>query len=286
MAEIWNKYDPTAARPHPKPGRTHRPKSLTFDMHAHVGIPAAAQFVAPHFDPMTTPLVRWQSDHTRAVNAKQEGDLKTRITPAGFDQRLKDLDAMGLDMQLVMPPPPQCYYTVPVEIAVKAAQIVNDGIAEFVARAPDRYVALGTVPMPDGHEAAKELERAMKQLGFKGAQVLTNVDGRELSDPAFRAVLGESRGTRRAHRHPSERVHGRQAFRALLLQQRHRQPARDDDRGALPHLRRRAGAAPEPEDPGRAWRRVSRRLLGPDRPCLGRARGLQGRPAEPADQLS
>jgi aminocarboxymuconate-semialdehyde decarboxylase len=185
MAEIWNKYDPTAARAHPKPGRQNRPKSLTFDMHAHVGIPAAGQFVAPHFDPMTTPLVRWQSPETRAVNAKQEEDLKTRITPAGFDQRLKDLDAMGLDQQLILPPPPQCYYTVPIEIAVKAAQIVNDGIAEFVARAPDRYIGMGTVPMPDGHEAAKELERCMKQLGFKGAQVLTNVDGRELSDPAF-----------------------------------------------------------------------------------------------------
>ncbi|HEV7874474.1 MAG TPA: amidohydrolase family protein, partial [Enterovirga sp.] len=185
MAEIWNKYDPTAARSHPKPGRTNRPKSLTFDMHAHVGIPAAGQFVGSHFDPMTTPLVRWQSPETRAVNAKQEEDLKTRITPAGFDQRLRDLDAMGLDQQLILPPPPQCYYTVPIDIAVKAAQIVNDGIAQFVARAPDRYIGMGTVPMPDGKEAAKELERSMKQHGFKGAQVLTNVDGKELSDPEF-----------------------------------------------------------------------------------------------------
>ena len=185
MADVWNKYDPTAARAHGKPGRANRPASLTFDMHAHVGVPAAAKFIAPHFDPMTTPLVRWQSPETRAVNAKQEGDLATRITPVGFDQRLRDLDAMGIDMQLVMPPPPQCYYTVPVEIAVKAAQIVNDGIAEFVAREPGRFVALGTVPMPDGREAAKELERCMKELGFKGAQVLTNVDGRELSDPEF-----------------------------------------------------------------------------------------------------
>ena len=41
------------------------------------------------------------------------------------------------------------------------------------------------MPLQDGKEAAKELERSMKQLGFKGCQVLTNVVGKELSDPAF-----------------------------------------------------------------------------------------------------
>jgi aminocarboxymuconate-semialdehyde decarboxylase len=183
MADIWNRYEPTAARKHDKPGRTFRPKSLTLDIHSHVGIPAAAALVQPHLDPNTVPLVRWQSPETRAVNDKQEGDLKTRIT--GMDQRLADLDAMGLDMQLIMPPPPQCYYTIPLEIAVKAAQIVNDGLAEFVSKRPDRFVALGTVPMSDGNEAAKELERCMTKLGFKGVQVLTNVAGNELSDPAY-----------------------------------------------------------------------------------------------------
>ena len=39
--------------------------------------------------------------------------------------------------------------------------------------------------MPDGNEAAKELERCVGKLGFKGVQILTNVNGKELSDPAF-----------------------------------------------------------------------------------------------------
>jgi aminocarboxymuconate-semialdehyde decarboxylase len=92
---------------------------------------------------------------------------------------------MGLDMQLVMPPPNQCYYTVPLDVAVKASAMVNDGIAEYAARRPDLFVALGTVPLQDGNEAAKELERGMKTLGFKGAEILTNVAGNELSDPAY-----------------------------------------------------------------------------------------------------
>ena len=83
-------------------------------------MPAAAAFVKPHLDPMTNPLVLYAMPETRALNQKQEADIRERIT--SHDQRLTELDAMGIDFQLVMPPPPQCYYTVPVEIAVKAAQ--------------------------------------------------------------------------------------------------------------------------------------------------------------------
>src|SRR5262249_50240317 len=129
------------------------------------------------------PLVNFATPETRALNQKQEEDVRERIT--GHHQRLADLDAMGIDFQLVMPPPPQCYYTVPIDVAVKAAQIVNDGIAEFVSKIPDRLAGVGSVPMADGNEAARELERCVRQLGFKGVEILTNVNGAELSDPAF-----------------------------------------------------------------------------------------------------
>jgi len=92
---------------------------------------------------------------------------------------------MGIDMQMIAPPPLQCYYTVPLDIAVKAAQIVNDGIAAYCAKHADRLKGFGSVPMLDGHEAAKELERCVGKLGFTGVEVLTNVAGKELSDPAF-----------------------------------------------------------------------------------------------------
>jgi aminocarboxymuconate-semialdehyde decarboxylase len=74
---------------------------------------------------------------------------------------------------------------VPIEVGVKAARAVNDGLAEFVGRAPDRLIGIGTVPLQDGVEAASELDRSMHDLGFKGAEILTNVDGRELSDASL-----------------------------------------------------------------------------------------------------
>src|SRR5262245_9795259 len=178
----WNNYGPTAARAHGKPGRELRPDGIPIALHSHLGVPRAAELVKPHLAAAASPLVRFANAETKALNQKQESDIMAR---ASLEQRLADLDAMGLDMQVIKPPPPQCYYALPIEIAVEAARIINDGIAEFVARKPDRLKGFGTVPMPDGNEAAKELERCVSKLGFKGVQSLTNVNGQELSDPAF-----------------------------------------------------------------------------------------------------
>ncbi len=183
MSNVWNKYANTAARKHGKPGRERRPKSVTIDCHTHVAVPRAAQYIKPHLDPTTIPLAHFASADTKALNAKQEGDIGTRIT--GYDERFRDMEAMGVDMQLVMPPPPQLYHTVALEYAVPAAQMINDGIAEFCAKHPDRFIPTGTVPMQDATEAAKELERCMTKLKFKGVEILTNVAGKELSDPSF-----------------------------------------------------------------------------------------------------
>jgi aminocarboxymuconate-semialdehyde decarboxylase len=183
MADIWNRYEPTAARKRGKPGRETRPKSTTVDMHAHVAVPRAGEIAGPHVDPSKVPLDHFSTPETKAIMAKQAADIGGRIRPT--DERFKVMDDMGVDMQLISPGPPQLYYTVPLDIAVQATRALNDGIAEYVGRHPDRLVALGGVPMADGNEAAKELERCMKTLKFKGVEVLTNVAGRELSDPAF-----------------------------------------------------------------------------------------------------
>jgi len=183
MPEQWNKYGPTAARKHRKPGREVRPKSTTIDIHSHVAIPRAGAFVKPHLDMSTIALAHFANTETKTLSQKQEEDVRARIT--GYDERLADLDAMGIDVQLVMPPPNQCFYTVPLDVSVEASRIVNDGLAEWVARKADRFVALGAVPLIDGGEAAAELERCMKSLGMKGVEILTNVAGRELSEPDY-----------------------------------------------------------------------------------------------------
>ena len=129
------------------------------------------------------PLVNFATPDTRTLNQQQDADRTSRMTK--YDERLADLEEMGVDLQVVKPPPPQCYYTLPIEIADKASRMVNDGLAEYVSRHPDRFVAFGTVPLQDGSGGRHRTERCVKKLGFKGVQILTNVAGRELSDPAF-----------------------------------------------------------------------------------------------------
>ena len=185
MPEIWNKYDNTAARKHGTPGRERRPKSTTIDAHCHVAVPHVGEIVTPHLKQSTDPLVAQSAQETQALMAKQAADLRTRISTT--DERFAAMDDMGVDMQLVAPAPPQIFYNLPLDVGVEAARALNEGIAEYAGRHTDRLIALGGVPMQDGNEAAKELERAVKQLGFKGVEILTNVNGKELSDPAFAA---------------------------------------------------------------------------------------------------
>ena len=179
----WNRYGPTAAREHGQPGRIGRPSTVTVDIHAHVYVEAAADYVAPYLDMSQHPLTQFASEETKTLNKGQDAERRARMT--GYEDRFADLDAMGIDRQLVSPAPPQCYYTVSPEIGAEAARLVNDGIASYVAKYPDRFAALGSVPMQNGEAAAEELERAVSVHGFKGVEILTNVAGRELSDPAF-----------------------------------------------------------------------------------------------------
>ncbi|KAA0971890.1 amidohydrolase [Aureimonas fodinaquatilis] len=179
MTDIWNSYGETAGRRHVK---TARPKGQTIDIHSHVAIPAANKIVEGHLDLATIPLAHFSSEVTTAVNQMQERDRGPNMTQ--YEARLADMDAAGVDMQLIMPPPGQCFTTVRADIASKAARVVNEGLAEYVSRYPDRFTALGTVTLQDGDLAAEELEYVMK-LGHKGVQILTNVAGNEISDPAY-----------------------------------------------------------------------------------------------------
>jgi len=193
MAKLWNKYANTTARAHGKPGKTVRPKSTTIDAHAHILIPQATPIARPYLDAHPSPLARFANAQTTALNYQQEQDTFPRIST--IEKRLQDMDEMGVDIQLMLPAPPQCWYTVPLEIGIKAARTINDGIAEICASKPDRLIPMGTVPMQNGQAAAEELERCMKKLKFKGVQVLTNVNGRELSDPTLEPFWAKAEET-------------------------------------------------------------------------------------------
>src|SRR5262245_21388421 len=94
MADIWNKYADTAARKHGKPAREMRPKSTTIDAHTHVAVPRAAEFIKPHLDVSTVPLAHFASAETKAINVKQEADIRGCMT--GYDERFAIMDKMEI----------------------------------------------------------------------------------------------------------------------------------------------------------------------------------------------
>ena len=190
MTEESNHYGHTAARPEGRPGREARPTSITVDMHSHVMVPKAAELVAPHLDWSTIPLAHFATPATQALNRKQDADRRPNMTDLGT--RLADMDAAGIDVQIVMPPPPQCYYTLEPALAAEATTIVNEGIRDWCKQDPERFAGLGSVPMQDPAKAVAELHRCMGELGLKGVQILTNIAGRELSDPDFAPFWAET----------------------------------------------------------------------------------------------
>jgi aminocarboxymuconate-semialdehyde decarboxylase len=189
MIDQKNRYGLTAARKHDADGRARRPSSTTIDIHAHIVVPQAAAHAGPHMDLTRVPLAHFADAHVKEVNAIQDRDRATIMTTT--DQRLRDLDKMGVDIQVIAPVPGQCYYAVDAKIAAVAHKLANEGVAEFVSRKPDRFVGLGVVTLQEPEVAVKDLEYAMS-LGHKGVQILTNVDGQELSDAKFRPFFARA----------------------------------------------------------------------------------------------
>lgn len=174
-------YGPTAARRSGRKGKPARPGTTTVDVHCHVHVPEADEAAKPHFDPQAVPAIRFADALTAETNRRQNRDRAPHLT--SVDQRLFDMEDMGIDVQAIIPTPVQAYYSLPPEIGLTTARLINDRMAEIVAGRPDRFVAMGTLPMQDTELAVAELERCAKELGVRGVQVLTWINGEELSAP-------------------------------------------------------------------------------------------------------
>jgi uncharacterized protein len=105
--------------------------------------------------------------------------------------RLNDMDAAGIDMQVLSHVLPT-FDTIPVDRQVEMATRANDQAAEAVAAHPDRFAAFAALPMGDTPAAVRELDRAVSELGFKGALVNGREGGRFLDDPGLFPILEQA----------------------------------------------------------------------------------------------
>lgn len=101
-----------------------------------------------------------------------------------LEHRLEDLDRVGVDRQVLSFTAPGTSIEEPTR-AVELARIVNDELAKAVEAHPDRFSALGHLPMTVPEAAANELERVVGDLGLPGAMLYSNAGGTPLADPRF-----------------------------------------------------------------------------------------------------
>jgi aminocarboxymuconate-semialdehyde decarboxylase len=90
---------------------------------------------------------------------------------------------MGVDVQLLSIAPPQYYYLAEPDLGAELSRMQNDRIAEIAAAHPDRLVPMGTLPLQAPAEAQRELRRITDELGFRGLEIDTNVQGTDLDAP-------------------------------------------------------------------------------------------------------
>jgi len=111
-------------------------------------------------------------EETRAFagDSGQFDDFTRQILDLG-DERLGRMDATGIGLALLSLNAPGVQRILDPAEAMDVAQKANDRMAEAVAARPDRYAALAALPMHDANAAARELTRAVRELGFKGAMV-------------------------------------------------------------------------------------------------------------------
>ena len=155
-------------------------KSLRVDIHCHYLNPDAAAKVAPLNPAQHEMQVKFANALTRDTNKKQHQDRAAKLS--SIEVRLKDMDRMGIDIQAVSPAPQQTYYWTDPGMGQELARMVNERLAEIVSKWPERFVALGTVPLQDPELAVSELEHCVKKLDMRGVEINGSVNGMDLTD--------------------------------------------------------------------------------------------------------
>jgi aminocarboxymuconate-semialdehyde decarboxylase len=104
-------------------------------------------------------------------------------------RRIEECDRHGVAMQVLSTVPVMFSYWAKPEHGLDLSRLLNDHIAEVVRAHPERFAGLGTLPMQAPELAVKELERCMCDLGLRGVQIGSHVNGWELGEPALYPVF-------------------------------------------------------------------------------------------------
>jgi hypothetical protein len=104
------------------------------------------------------------------------------------ERRLKSMNDAGISVQVLSNSGPGPDLVAGPD-GVAMARETNDQLAKIVIDRPDRFAGFAALPLQSPDAAAKELSRAVKELGFVGAMVHGTTEGRFLDHASFDQIL-------------------------------------------------------------------------------------------------
>jgi aminocarboxymuconate-semialdehyde decarboxylase len=150
------------------------------DFHNHYYPPAyldalrsGSSAVEVSIDQDGNPRIYYPGDYNIAVPGHRDIDYREQV-----------LIEHGVDTQVLTLTTPGTHVETPAT-AAKFASLVNDAFATVVQNKHGRFTALPTLPLNDPAASARELERACRELGFRGAMLFSNVNGQGLNEKQF-----------------------------------------------------------------------------------------------------
>lgn len=115
-----------------------------------------------------------------------DGELENPKNLWSVEERLAEMDALGVDVHAISSTDVFYQYDRPVEVTKAIARECNDELIGIARDHPDRFAPLGTLPMQDAGAAVEELGRIMGEPNVKGVMINDHINGATLDDPRFR----------------------------------------------------------------------------------------------------
>ena len=159
----------------------------TVDIHAHILTEETIRLLQREA-PKVAPKLSRVDDQFGTLDVA--GNVYRNFPRGGWDleRRLNDMSASKVDIQVLSVCPQTFIYAQPPALAGVFARIQNEQIAKLVKARPDRFLGMATLPMQAPRQAAEELRHALSVLGLRGAQIGSNVAGKNLDSPELEPV--------------------------------------------------------------------------------------------------
>ena len=144
------------------------------DIHAHISPEGLIRAMREGRD--------WHGIPAAQLLQTHEYTPRTMWTP---EQRLREMDELGVDVHVLSTNSFLYFYERDTSSTAAMARECNDYVAQLTWDHPDRFAGFATLPMQDVNAAVAELERAVRELGLKGAMIGDHVNGATYDEPSF-----------------------------------------------------------------------------------------------------